>query len=109
MRKNYEIVLDALLKRIPVKLANRIFVFLDDGTYLMIATRDTKTGKKSIKFLRTNITLNFLVEESEKLSEGEICNLVLNLVQAKEYMERYEELPQVFYCAEYEQELLNAL
>lgn len=109
MRKNYEIVLDALFKRIPVKLNNRVFVFLEDGTYLMIARRDTITGKKRIEFLRTNLTLNFLIEESGRLSEGEINNLVFNLIEADNYIERYGELPEMFICKEYEQELLDLI
>ena len=109
MRQNYEIVIDALMKRIPVKLDGKVFVFLDDGTYLMIARRDTLTKEKSIEFLRTNLTLNFIVEESQKLDEIDINNLVLSLVHADQYIERYGELPEMFTCTEYEQELLDLL
>lgn len=109
MRKNVEIVLDALFKRIPVKLGTKVHVAINDSTYVMCARKDSITGKKEIDYLEFPLTLDFLIKESKKLSEVDISNIILALIKADEYFEKYNELPEVFHIPEYEEELLNCL
>jgi hypothetical protein len=107
MRTNGEIVVDALMKRIPVKLNGRVYVLLDNITWVMVARKDTKTGEKYISYLKDLLPFDYIMQEAEKLPEEDIMGIVLALIHADGYVERYKKLPEMFHISEYEQELLD--